>query len=258
MDQMLPLDPSELISEQVMGMTGPSGFGTSGASGLSGSGGSGAGDVFSFFGIQDKARSVIIMIDVSDSMFGRTGDLDYSSGKLVRKGKDQSFQEIREEALKLIDALSINSRFGILRWSGSARLWQPALVPATAANKEAAKAHIQDDIDCRSARPRAGKPGGTRHDYALEEVFKLEPEVAYMLTDGNATRSMGRGSLETIPDRDLYKLIDKAADDYPSVPRIHTIYYLTGKDKREEERMLRGISRRSKGKFAKVKAKKRK
>ena len=248
-EQMLPLDPTDLISDQVNSLVGKAGLGSGLGQGTGGSGGTGSG--LSFFGIKDNAKSVVIMIDVSASMFGRTGDLDYSTGKMLRKGKEQSFQQVREEAFKLIDALSVDSRFGIIRWSGSARPWQEQLVPATDANKAAAKEHVQNDVDANTAGPRGGRPGGTRHDYALEELFKLNPEVAFMLSDGNATRSGGGGGRE-IPEDELYDIIAEAKKSLPNIPRIHTLYYLTGQDKRNEERMLKGLSRRTKGKFKKI------
>ena len=251
-DQMIPLDPSELISDQLASLPGRAGLGSGLGSGLQGGGGSGRG--MSFFDIKDNARSVVIMIDVSASMFGRTGDLDYGSNKLVRRGKDQAFQIIRDEAFKLIDSLSVNTSFGVIHWSGSARLWKESLVPATKGNRSLAKEHIQNNVDYNKAGPRGGRPGGTRHDYALEALFSLRPEVAFMLTDGNATRTLGRGKFEVIPAKELYELIEKAARELPKIPRIHTIYYLTGKDDREEERMLRGFSRKTNGKFRKQKA----
>jgi hypothetical protein len=251
-DQMLPLDPSELISDQVNSLVGAAGLGSGTGDGTGGGGGTGEG--LSFFGIKDEARSVVIMIDVSASMFGRTGDLDYGTGKLLREGKAQSFQAVREEAFKLIDGLGIDTTFGIIRWSGSARVWQERLVPATTANKQAAKKHIQEEVDANTAGPRGGRPGGTRHDYALEELFKLNPEVAFMLSDGNATAS-DRGG-KTIPEDELVDMV-KAAMTKGEVPRIHTIYYVTGKDVNAEEKMLKAISRRTKGKSRKVKADKR-
>ena len=188
-------------------------------------------------------------------MFGRTGDLDYGSSKLVRKGKEQAFQAVREEAFGLIDKLSVNTLFGVIYWSGSARVWKEQLVPATKANKSAAKALIQARVDYNKAGPIGGRPGGTRHDYALEKLFQMRPEVAFMLTDGNATQSLGRGKFEVIDAKTLLKIIQNAEAEEPRLPRIHTIYYLTGKDKREEERMLKSLSRKTGGKFRKQKAK---
>ena len=69
--------------------------------------------------IADAAESVVILIDVSASMFGRTGDYDYGTRKLLRQGKEQSFQTVRDEAIKLIEGLDLNARFNIIHWSGS-------------------------------------------------------------------------------------------------------------------------------------------
>src|SRR5688500_12946791 len=143
LDQMLPLDPSEMVSDQIAGLIGSSGTGTGTGRGLGGAGGTGTGSGVAFFDIKDTAQSVVIMLDVSQSMFSRTGDYDSGTRKLLKQGTQQSFQVIRDEAVKLIDGLSANSRFGIIRWSGSARSWQPELVRATDANKAEARAHIQ-------------------------------------------------------------------------------------------------------------------
>ena len=84
-------------------------FGTSGGSSLGGGGG-GNGTAINFFGIRDISTSIVIMIDVSDSMFTRTGDADYPS-KLVRHGKEQNFQVVRDEAIKLVQSLTPQTRF---------------------------------------------------------------------------------------------------------------------------------------------------
>lgn len=255
LDQMLPLDPSEMVSDQIAGLIGASGQGTGGGRGLGGGGGTGGpGSGVAFFNIKDTARSVVVMIDVSQSMFSRTGDYDSGTRKLLKEGKDQSFQIIRDEAEKLIAGLGADSRFGIIRWSGSARSWKPELVRATDANKAEARTHIQESVDANSSPPTGGRPGGTRHDYAVEELIRLAPEVAFMLTDGNATRSGAGGGMTAIPPEEIFRQIDLAAKDGSALPRIHTIYYMTGADKKDEEDLLRGIARKTKGRFRKVEA----
>lgn len=252
--QMLPLDPSELVSDQVSGMIGASGYGRGTGRGLSGGGGTGKGSGMAFFDIRDTARSVVIMIDVSQSMFSRTGDYDSGSRKLLKEGSEQSFDVIRQEAGKMIQGLGPDTRFGIIRWSGSARCWKPELVRATDANKREAIAHITDEVDANTAPPTGGRPGGTRHDYAIEELLRLAPESAFMLTDGNATATQPGGGMKTIPADILLDQLTAASKSREILPRIHTIYYLTGADKKEEEDMLKAIARKTKGKFRKVEA----
>ncbi len=233
------------------GQTGAfSGGGTGGGGGL---GGAGSGTAINFFGIRDVSSSVVIMIDISGSMFGRTGDFDYNTHKLVRVGKEQSFQAVRDEAIKLVETLNPAIRFGIVRWSGGAYSWKPELVPATEENKKAAVEHIQTQVDSGKAPPTGGRPGGTRHDYALEEAFKLKPETIYMLTDGNATASNG-GSLQTIDDKDIWKVAEEGQKTLTKKAKLHTVYYLTGKEKPEEENMLRQLASRNGGNFRKMPA----
>ena len=82
----------------------------------------------------------------------------------MKHGKEQSFQVVRDEAIKLVQSLTPQTRFGIVRWSGAAYSWKPELVPATEANKADAIAHIQNEIDyhkaaeeTRSARRHAAR-----------------------------------------------------------------------------------------------------
>jgi hypothetical protein len=227
-------------------------FGTIGAPSLGGAGG-GNGSAINFFGIRDISTSVVIMIDVSDSMFTRTGDA--SGRKLVRHGKDQNFQVIREEAIKLVQSLTPQTRFGIVRWSGGAYSWQSELVPATQENKQAAIAHIQGEVDYKSGRPKPGKPGGTRHDYALAEAFSLKPETIYMLTDGNATESQAGGGLKPIQPQEIYRVAEDGQKKLAKKAHLHVIYYLNSQEKSDEVNMLRGLASRNSGKFQKVEAK---
>ncbi len=256
LDQVMPIDPSTMITDQVSAVVGAAGDGSGDGNG--GKGGGGMGGVgMSFFGIRDKGNSVVIMIDVSDSMFTRTGDAVYADrgGKLVKQGTEQSFQAVRDQALALVDSLGPNTRFGIVRWSGGAYSWKPELVAANDKNKADAKEHIQNQVNMKTAPPKDGRPGGTRHDYALEETFKLRPEVIYMLTDGNATQSAGGGGLTPIPAEEIWDAakIGQATLEKPA--RLHVIYYLTGNAKPDEEHMLRLLASRNDGRFKKVSAK---
>jgi hypothetical protein len=197
------------------------------------------------------------MIDVSDSMFTRTGDAEYPS-RLIRQGKEQNFQVVRDEAIKLIESLGPAVRFGIVRWSGGAYSWKPELVPATEENKKAAIDHVQNEVDYKKARPNKGRSGGTRHDYALEEAFALKPEVIYMISDGNATEAKEGGGLKPIPPQEIFNVVDEGQKNLPKRARIHAIYYVTGKEKADERQMLMNLAARTSGKFMRVEAKGRK
>jgi hypothetical protein len=215
-------------------------------------GGTGAGAAINFFGIRDKSSSVVIMIDVSDSMFTRTGDAD--SGKLTRHGKEQNFQTIRDEAIRLVQSLGRNIQFGIVRWAGSAQSWKPELIPATDENKLAAIEHIQEDVDMKTARGRKRQAGGTRHDLALQTAFNLKPEVIYMLTDGNATIAEHKGGMKPIPAEQIFKIAEAGQKGLRNSARVHVIYYLTGAEREDEREMLMSLASKNGGQFRPVAA----
>lgn len=223
-------------------------------------GGTGGGLPINFFGIRDIGSNVIIIVDISDSMFGRTGDVDYESRKLARHGKEQSFQAVRDEAIQLIESLNPSVSFGIIRFAGGAYTWQPELLPATEENKKAAIEHIQKQLDYDKAPKQRGRPGGTRHDYAFEEAFKLNPEggIIYLLTDGNATGDSVVQPGRKITQSDIFQVVEQGERRLRTRAKIHTIYYVTGSDDSDEREMLRDLASRYGGKFMQVEARGRK
>jgi hypothetical protein len=215
-------------------------------------GGTGAGAAINFFGIRDRSSSVVIMIDVSDSMFTRTGDAE--AGKLAKHGKEQNFQTIREEAIRLVQSLGPNIQFGIVRWAGGARSWKPELIPATDENKRAAIEHIQSEVDMKTARAKKGEAGGTRHDLALRTAFDLKPEVIYMLTDGNATIAEHKGGMRPIPADEIFQVAAAGQKNLGRPARVHVIYYLTGAEREDERQMLMTLATRNGGQFRPIAA----
>jgi hypothetical protein len=214
--------------------------------------GTGSGAAINFFGIRDRSSSVVIMIDVSDSMFTRTGDAE--AGKLTKRGREQNFQTVREEAIRLVQSLGPNVQFGIVRWAGSARSWKPELIPATDENKQAAIDHIQKEVDMKTARPKKGEAGGTRHDLALQAAFSLKPEVIYMLTDGNATIAEHKEGMRPIPAEEIFDVAATGQKNLRTSARVHVIYYVTGTEREEEREMLMTLATRNGGQFRPVTA----
>jgi hypothetical protein len=251
--QMPEIKAADNAPRTMMGAGGSgTSFGWSGAQSFGGGRG-GTGSAINFFGIHDISTSVVIMIDVSDSMFDRTGDAQ--KRKLLKHGRDQNFQVVRDEAIKLVQGLTPQTRFGIVRWSGGAYAWKEEMVLATEENKQAAVRHIQNEIDYKTAKPRSGERGGTRHDLAMKEAFALKPETIYMLSDGNATEAQPHGGLKPIPAQEIYKVAEEGQKDLSKKAHLHVIYYLNGKEKTDEADTLRTLASRNGGKFEKVEAK---
>jgi hypothetical protein len=114
--------------------------------------------------------------------------------------------------------------------------------------------------------------GGTRLDTAMKQVFKFQPEVIYIITDGEINRGGGsRGKDDDdsnkrgggrnehdesnkITERDMIQLIDEFQKGLPQPARIHTILYQTHVTKADEENTIRAIARHNGGRFQTVKA----
>jgi hypothetical protein len=244
LDQSLPLNANAVITDGIKSLTGTgSGGGGMGGSGFGGGGG-GAGGIsgLGFFGIADKGSSVVLMLDVSGSMFLRLGE--------------SAFDAVRQQAISLIDGLGINTRFGIVIWSGGAGKWQTELVPATDQNKTAAKEFLAA-VDGRAYQRlptlckdvlREGE-GGTRHDLALRQAFTLQPEVIYLLSDGNALKGQ-----TPIPNEELWSLTKDLQKGLVQEARLHTIYFVTGKTKPGERDLIQKLAQRNGGRFKEVEA----
>jgi hypothetical protein len=268
LDQMLPLDPSAIVSDQVSSMVGAAGTGSGTRQGSGGMGGSGSG--MSFFGIQDTGRSVVIVIDTSNSMFLRS-----------QRGEEHrfKFQTIKDQATQLIDKLGINTRFNVVIYEGGSMAFADENLPATDGNKAAARDWVQglDEDPSASIHRRHGngpklmEGGGTRLDTAMKQTFQFQPEVIYIITDGEINRggSWGkddddsdkrggrrneRGEGNKITERDMLQLIDELQKGLPQPARIHTILYETHVTKADEENTIRAIARHNGGKFQTVKA----
>ena len=82
-----------------------------------------------FLGMTDqRARKVVFAVDVSKDLMD------------IRKGGFKAFGIIREEMIRLVSQLPPGAEFGVVLFGGATsdlNLFQPKLVPATVANKEA-------------------------------------------------------------------------------------------------------------------------
>jgi hypothetical protein len=250
-DALSTVDPSDIVSDQLAGL---SGAGTGGGTGSGGGGGRGS--AVSFFGISDTATRVIIVVDVSDTMFDRM------------PGK---FQAVKQEAASLIKGLGINTLFNIIIYEGGSVAMFPDVQPATDANKVKAAAWIES-VDGGSANrgmsykgqySKMGtglyEGGGTRTDTALKQALTMRPSTIFLISDGEMSRRGGGADTDDaagskIEEKDLANLIKEVQSKMEQPARIHVIHFLTKDARKEEEDILRGISRRNEGRFKQVKA----
>jgi hypothetical protein len=184
----------------------------------------------SFFGIQDNARKVVVAFDISQSV----------KTKIERSGL--SMAAIKEEARRMIDGLNANTLFGFVQHARNYDRFRDFLVPATVENKAAAIQWLETEFvtDGRS-KPGwvRGSPNGIEH--VLDGIFQLEPDVVFLLSDGDYYR--GSGGNEKVPTRDIRNRINFWMEQLPEKVRLHFV----GFEMKEEDRKNLGGLIRSTG-----------
>ncbi|MGE9297010.1 MAG: vWA domain-containing protein [Puniceicoccales bacterium] len=204
----------------------------------------------SFFGIPEDAKRYMILIDTSNSMFERS-----RSGQLHRF----DFTTIKDESAQLIEKLNANTLFNVAVYEGGSLAWSEFMVPATVDNKRNAidwvrgleEAPSRSISSRRSPGLRLMEGGGTRLDTGLKQAFSFEPEVIFIVTDGE----INRGNFKTIPKDEILDIIDGLQDQLAEPARIHVIQYETAVARDTEIDTMRSIASRNKGRFRKVSAK---
>jgi len=117
LDQMLPLDPSELISDQVSGLAGSAALGSGRGQGLSGGGGTGEG--MSFFGVRAEGDRILLLFDVSASVVNKA------------EAAGIPLERIQEETVELIETLPISAQFSLIQFTGNYMPFTEELIAAT-------------------------------------------------------------------------------------------------------------------------------
>ncbi|WP_269540143.1 vWA domain-containing protein [Cerasicoccus fimbriatus] len=201
-----------------------------------------------YFGIREEARRYLILIDTSNSMFERQ-----RNNEMYRF----DFGTIKDESIKLINRLNANTLFNVAIYEGGSMAWNQFLVPATVANKAEAEQWVRDidenpNVSIGSRRgggPKLMEGGGTRLDTGLKQAFSFQPEVIFIVTDGEINRSG-----DDITEDEILDIIDGLQETMPEKTRIHVIHYETAVARPEEIDTMRAIASKNKGRFRKVKA----
>jgi len=123
MDQMLPLDPSALVSDQVSSMVGDAGAGNGP---VPANRAGRHGQRIQFLGIQTNAKRVLILYDISSSVVNAANRAGYSMDK------------IRDETKTLLQNIGVNTRFGLGQFARNYAFMSTEMLPATDTNRAAA------------------------------------------------------------------------------------------------------------------------
>jgi hypothetical protein len=247
-EDMMPIDPSTVVNASADSLVGSGGNGSGSGNGNGGGGfGTGASAV-SFFGIKDTARRVVIVVDTSNSMFERS-----RNGQL----HTFDFKAIKDETVRLIGGLGVNTQFNVVIYEGGSMAWKEEFLPASDPNKQEATAWVRElDEDPESSigrrkgkGPKLMEGGGTRLDTAMKQTFAMQPDVIFIITDGE----INRGD-EKIEAKEMLDIIEELQRGLPEKARIHVVHYVTAVVRKEEQDLLKSIARRNGGRFTEIKA----
>jgi len=234
LDQMMPLDPTAIVTELVPTTLGTGGLGSGTGSG-SGSGSGGAGGMgISFLGVKTTAKRIVIMYDISKTVVSAA----------ARAGVP--FETIRDETQKMLDGLGVNVRFGMVEYARNYAFFKPELLPATDPNRQAAREWLTRYFGVDGSFPQGvpntvtGSPGFL---VALEAVFKQQPDVVFVISDGDMQAGSDRGA--TITPDEIGDALQRLQATLPQPAKIHFIG--VGMKPAIEKDMRRAISRHGGG-----------
>jgi hypothetical protein len=236
LDQMLPLDPSQIIADQVSSLSTSEAMGAAAGSAAAGSGGFGKG--MSFLGVQSTGQRILLLFDVSSSVTNKAE----SAGMPLEK--------IQEETLNLIAKLPITARFGIIQFTQNYMAFNKELLPATDPNRAAATEWVNNEwvtTGSMSASPKvASNPRGFIG--VLELASAMKPDVIYVISDGSF-QWKPEGKIVTIPWNEIKKLADGPLQD----DQRCVVNFIAFQPKEDDIKELKRISGRSGGKTVELK-----
>ncbi|MFZ4597562.1 MAG: hypothetical protein ACOYNN_02875 [Terrimicrobiaceae bacterium] len=234
MDQMLPLDPSEIVSDQASSLVGSGGLGNGSGSGGSGSGGGLGGTGMSFFGIQSNGKRILLLFDVSTSVVTKANKAGVPLSK------------IQQETITLISKLPISARFGIIQFTQNYKPFNKDLLPATDQNRAAALEWIKTEWVEAGMMPGGGKvisnPRGIIG--VLEQAAKMQPDVIFLISDASF-----QSGTNTIPWPDVEAVTTGSLQGTEGC-KIHFIGF---EMKPEDKKEIGNIVRKSRGKLREIK-----
>lgn len=207
----LPTATTDVFANRAIGLGGAgSAFG---ATGTPGGGGSGSGSGINFFGLRTRAKTIVFLVDVSDSMV-----VDLNLGAVATPGLPASsmphkavkgpatYAALEREVARAIRTLDGSMSFSVVCFAGDVETYQPLLKPAIDSEKERAIKWIQErspalnvvaetraaDRAAAGFKPVAGATnnvtkfnhGGTRASAALDLAFSMNPDAICFVSDG--------------------------------------------------------------------------
>ncbi|PAW82535.1 MAG: hypothetical protein B9S31_00280 [Spartobacteria bacterium Tous-C9RFEB] len=237
LDQMLPLDPSQLISDQMASLSNVEAMGS--GSGAASAGAGGFGDKgMSFLGIQSSGQRILLLFDVSSSV----------THKAAKAGVP--LEKIQQETINLIRKLPITSKFGIIQFTQNYKPFSKELLPATDNNRTAALNWVQTEWVTKGSMSESSKVISNSQGLigVLDLATEMKPDVIFIISDGSFQWKAGGGS-GTIP----WTVVKKRIAENLCKSGDCKVNFIAFEAKSDDTKEMRGISQRSGGKMIELK-----
>jgi len=189
----------------------------------------------SFFGIEDQATRIVIAFDISQSVVTKA------------KKSGVSMRQLQQEASRLIESLNANTLFGIIQFSRSYDFFEDYLVTGTKANKEAGVVWLGKEFRTNGISPRnwiRSPVNGIQS--VVEAAFAWQPDVVFIISDGDFQRSKNTGGSQNVPWDELSRDIHRLQQSSQKEARIHFVGFQVKEAHKSE---LLSLVRKYEGEF---------
>jgi hypothetical protein len=189
----------------------------------------------SLFGIEDSGQRILILFDNSSTVWNKASAAGVTTDAFVR------------ELSMLVGGLNANTLFGLVPFARQVGTFRDYMVAAGARNKQEAKRWIAENV--RSSRKATQLPFAEDGiQGALTVAFQMEPEVIFIVSDGDFQRSKtAKSRAGDVPWKDVNKTLRALTREYGIEPRIHFIGF---KVESEAAAAIEKITRRFGGEFS--------
>ncbi|MEQ1853548.1 MAG: hypothetical protein ABMA01_18370, partial [Chthoniobacteraceae bacterium] len=165
-----------------------------------------------FFGLRTRAKSIVFLVDVSDSMvMPLNRPQPKEATNLPKKGEKgpQTYAALEREMIRALRSLDKAMSFSLVCFAGDVEPYKAALVPANDLEKERAIKWLQShnpglnivaerkkaEREAAGFEQKAGAStsvtkfnhGGTRSSAALQYAFAMNPDAICFVSDGVPT-----------------------------------------------------------------------
>lgn len=191
----------------------------------------------SLFGIEDRGQRILILFDNSATVWNKASAAGISTDAFVA------------ELSQLIDGLNANTMFGLVPFAQQVGTFKDYMIAAGARNRAAAKQWVVKNV--RSQRK------STELEFSINGIqgaltvgFQLEPEVIFIISDGDFQRgSSAQAKGGDVPWSELERTLRELQRESGLKPRIHFVGFQVEPAAAEA---IAQITRRSRGSFAEL------